>query len=46
MIKKTNLTPYQASNYFDREAWKWYWWMSIDKDTRRNITWEVFEGFF
>jgi hypothetical protein len=29
---------------FDGVAWKL--WASIDKDTRKNITWEAFEEFF
>jgi len=44
MIKKTDLGPLLISNHFYGEAWEW--WMSIDKDTRQKMTWEVFEKIF
>jgi len=41
IIMKTFKTLFGASNQFYGESQEW--WMSIDKDTRRNTTWDVFE---
>jgi chromosome segregation ATPase len=44
MVKEYGMTPSRERIYFFGEAWKW--WMSIDNDTRLNITWEAFEKLF
>jgi len=44
LVKEYNMTPTKARDHFFDETWKW--WMSIDNDTRWNITWEEFEELF
>jgi hypothetical protein len=38
MIKEYGMTPLREITYFLGEAGNW--WMDIDIDTRRNITWK------
>ena len=44
LVKEYGIDPSEAKIYFSSEAWKW--WMSIDFDTRWNMTWEEFENIF
>jgi hypothetical protein len=43
-VNEYDMTPSRVGTYFFGESWKW--WMSIDNDTRWNITWEEFEELF
>ena len=38
MEKEYDMTPSRTKHYFSSESWNW--WMSIDFDTRWNMTWE------
>jgi hypothetical protein len=44
LVKEYDMTPSKARTYSFVEAWKW--WIIIDIDTIRNITWEAFEKIF
>jgi hypothetical protein len=44
MAQEYDMTPSIERNYFFGKYLKW--WMSIDNDTKWNITWEEFEKCF
>jgi hypothetical protein len=44
LVKEYGMNPSREENYFSGEAWKW--WLSIDKDTRWNVTLKEFEKLF
>jgi hypothetical protein len=44
MKNEYDMTPLRTKHYFSGESWNW--WMHIDFDTRRNMTWEEFEKIF
>jgi hypothetical protein len=44
LVKESGRNTSRSSNYFSSEAWEW--WLSIDKGTRWNCSWEEFEIFF
>jgi hypothetical protein len=44
MMRENCKTLLRVILHFYGESWEW--WIIIDKDTRLNSTWEVFENLF
>jgi hypothetical protein len=44
LVKEYVMDDLKEKTHFHGEAWKW--WISIDFDSRWNMTWEEFEKLF